>query len=840
MQSLPRLARGLAAGLAMALAGASPVRGEFPEPRLTALVPPGAQRGTEIEVTLVGSDLDEVDRLEFFHPGIVSTPIVPPPSEFDPEPRPVAGRVRLKIAADVPPGAYDAVAVGRFGASNPRSFMVGTDAELRKTAAIDAPDKALEVPADCCVSGVASANAADHFAVTLAAGARLHAEVWARRLDSRLDGVLELVDPAGVVVASSHRPEHEDPELDYTAAVAGRHLLRLRDRFVRGGDDVFYRLLLSSGPVVEAVFPPVVTAGAGTVQLTAIGHGLPDAAPASVADDTPGLVERPVDAQAGSAEAGAAARQVRRLLAPRDTAVPLVDLHGQLLDDAPVPFSALLAPGPVTLEKEPNNAPEQAMPLSLPVILAGQANPRGDRDWFSFEAKAGQEWVFDLHSRRLGMPTDMALVIQRVLPAEEGKPAPAPQEVAAADDGPGEFPAPFNAASPDPVVSFKPPADGTYRVLVRELAVDSLSGIDRSWVLVVRSPDPGFELVALLGQADRADANKAIRTVPVVPIGGSTPVEVLVVRRDGFAGEVRLEAEGLPEGVSSAAAVVPAGANRGTLVLTAAEGAAPRAGSFRIVGKAASGKPEGGEIVRAARPVTLRWDAASQNQPRILREARSLPLAVTVETAPLTVQQKEPKEWQATRGEKLSVPLSVVRREGAKGGVSLAAAGLPGELKVPAVAIDEKATEAAVAIEIGGNLPLGKHVVLLKGVAKKSFSRNPQAVERLRADAARIAELAKDRVAKVEAAKQALAAAEKQLAAGATPEAEAAKAAARKALDEAEARAKSAEEERVKREKAATDAAAAAAAKDIDVPIVLAPITLVVAEKPPQDPPAKP
>ena len=220
-----------------------------------------------------------------------------------------------------------------------------------------------------------------------------------------------------------------------------------------------------------------------------------------------------------------------------------------------------------------------------------------------------------------------------------------------------------------------------------------------------------------------------------------------------------------------------------------------------------------------------------------------MPVAVTVETAPLTVQAKEQKVWQTHRGEKVTVPLSVVRRDGAKGALTLAAAGLPGELKVANVTIDEKATEATVTAEIGNNLPLGTHVVLLKGVVKKSFARNPQAVERLKADAARITALAKERATQVEAAKQAFAAAEKQFAAnqapGQTPDPalEAAKTAAKKALDEAEARAKAAEEERVKREKAATDATAASAAKDIDVPVVLAPITIVVAEKPKEEPP---
>ncbi|NBU42422.1 MAG: hypothetical protein EBS51_16795, partial [Planctomycetia bacterium] len=158
------MCRTLFGGLAAMLVAAPLVaRGEFPEPRLTALFPPGGQRGTEVEVTLVGSDLDEADRLEFFHPGITSAPIVPAATEFDPEPRPVAGKVRVKIAPDVPPGPYDAVAIGRFGASNPRTFMIGTTPEVQKTAALETPEKALEVPADGVVSGRTQANVADHF-----------------------------------------------------------------------------------------------------------------------------------------------------------------------------------------------------------------------------------------------------------------------------------------------------------------------------------------------------------------------------------------------------------------------------------------------------------------------------------------------------------------------------------------------------------------------------------------------------------------------------------------------------------------------------------------------------
>ncbi len=834
----------VAGGVVAGIVAGFPARAEFPEPRLTAILPPGGRQGTSLEVTVVGSDLDELQRLEFFHPGITSEPVLAAPTEFDPEPRPVPGKVKVTIGADVPPGIYDAAAVGRFGVSNPRAFMVGAAAEAVAPGGLEAADKALESPADGVVSGRVAPNAAAHVAVQLEAGSRLRADLWARRIDSRLDGVLELLDPSGRVVARSRRPRGEDPLLDVTAATSGRHVIRIHDRFVRGGDEFFYRLLLSTGPVVEAVFPPAVEAGSGTVQLTAIGRGLPDASPSAVEDDPPGLVERSVDVQPGSPEDAAAARLAWRMLAPRDTAVPLVGLHGDLLASAAVPFAALASPGPVTLEREPNDDPTTATPLTLPAVVAGRANPRGDRDWLTFEAKAGDTWVFDLHSRRLGMPTDMALVIQRVLPAPEGQPAPDPQDVASADDGAAEFPAIYGLAASDPTLTFKAPADGTYRVLVKELAVDAVTGVDRAWVLEVRRPDPGFDLLAVLGEPDRAVANKTIRDVPVVAGGGGATVEVLVIRRDGFAGEVTLEAEGLPQGVAAPAVVVPANANRGTVVVTAAADAPPVTTSFRIVGRAAVAPDAGAPLERVARTATLQWDVPNQNQPHIYRESRALPLAVAAVTAPLTVAPKESKAWETTPGGKVTVPLAVTRREGAKGDLSLAAANLPKELKVAAVKIDAKATEAAVTIDVDGKLPAGTYSVVLKGVAKMAFARNPQAAQRLRADADRLAALAKQRAAEATSAREALAAAEKRFAdAQATgqppdPALESARVEARKSLEQAEARAKSAEEERGRREKVATDAAAANAPKDIDVPIILAPITVVVAE-PPKPEPAK-
>ena len=821
--------------LALACAGLAevPARADFPKTRLKAIHPPGGRQGTTVDVTLVGTDLDDLSRLTFSHPGITAAATMTLPTEFDPQPLPVPGRMAISIAADVPPGLYDVVAFGRYGPSNPRTFAVGFAPEMAKTTAIDTPQKALDIPADATVSARAQANAADHYAVTLAAGQRVHLGVWARRLDSRMAPVISVLDPSGREVAAIEQFQSDDPCLDFVAREAGRYVVRIHDLFLAGGDDLFYRLAVSTGPVVESVFPPAARAGE-TARMTVIGRGLPGGSPATIDGPTTGLEQVSIDAQIGVVTGGAAARTTWRLLSPRNSGVDLVDVSGAALAAASLPAAVLAASAPVVMESDSNDDPSKPQPIVLPACLAGRFYPRGDRDWFSFVAKAGDEYTIDLYSQRLGLPTDASLLVESVTVDAEGHATA--KQVAFADDGPAEFQgATVDRPAHDPTISFKAPTDGMYRVLVRELGTDSQSSVGNAYVLDVRRPEPDFSLLVLLAQPDRADANKMQGTTPALAVGGMVAIDVLVVKHDGFAEDLTLEAEGLPAGVVAQPIVVPARSNRGVLVLAAAEGTPPFSGTFQVVGRAQQG---GIALKHAARAATLRFDVEAANRPHVLREIHDIPLAVTADVAPLTVVQHEPKTWETARGGRLSIPFDVVHRAGAKGSVSLTAANLPAELKVAEIKIEEQAATTEAAIDIDPKLPSGAYSVVLRGVAKMAYARNPQAAERARGDATRIAALAKDRAAAAEAARQEVANAETRIStvqsAGqpVTAELAAAKVAAAKAAQEATATATAAEAERVRREKVANDAAAASGPKDIDVPIVLSPITVIVTDAP--------
>ena len=835
--SLPATMR-LAALLAPLLVPVSPALADFPRAALTALQPTGGKQGSQVAVTLLGGDLDDLERLIFSHPGITAVPETTAPTEFDPQPRAIPRRMIVTIAPDVPAGLYDVVAVGRYGASNPRSFVVGSAIEVAKEGEPDAPGKAQELPADSVVTARAAAGKSDHYAVALTVGQRIRAEVWARRIDSRLTPVLDILDPVGNVLATAMRHHAGDPFVDFTAPADGRYLLRIHDLYAGGGDDNHYRLALSTAPQIDFVFPPVARVGE-SAKVDVYGVGLPGGTPAalpgtSAREGTATLEKISVDARAGDPSRSAVARNTWRLLAPRDASADLVDLFGDVPGAAQPLAPALLAPSAPIVETEPNDQPSAPQVVTFPATLAGRFHPRGDRDWFAFEAKAGETFVLDVVSNRLGLQTDPCLTIESVTTGPDGKPVG--KEIAFVDDGPAEFVGgPIDRPSADPTFEFKAPADGTYRILVRDLKADSRTAPENAWVLVARRPAPDFRLLALLAEQNRADANKAQVVPPVVDIGGSTTIDVLVFRTDGFSGDVSIEAEGLPPGVTAAPAVAPARTNRAALVLSAAEGMKPWSGTIRVVGRA---KVAEADVAHDARVATLRFNADNQNVPRIVHELHQLPLAVTADAAPLTVGPAETKVWETARGGKVSIPLALVRRPGGKGDVSLTAPGLPAELKVPEIKIAEAATAAAAEIDLDPKLPAGIYQILLRGATKMAYARNPQAAEAAKADHERIAALVKDRLAQVESAKAVLAAADKTLAdlqaASQQPSAEQtdAKAKAEAMLKEAEAKAKVAEEERVKREKVAADAAAAAAPKDIDVPVVVPSILLRVAEVP--------
>src|SRR6266704_3526328 len=76
---------------------------------------------------------------------------------------PEANKFLVTIATNVTPGVYEARVVGRFGISNPRSFVVSDLPETIAPATNNSPANAAAISLDTIINGHAEADAVGFF-----------------------------------------------------------------------------------------------------------------------------------------------------------------------------------------------------------------------------------------------------------------------------------------------------------------------------------------------------------------------------------------------------------------------------------------------------------------------------------------------------------------------------------------------------------------------------------------------------------------------------------------------------------------------------------------------------
>src|SRR4051812_34951292 len=155
-------------GVIAALGFTGVARAQLPAAKLTSVFPPGGQRGTSVEVTLGGSDLDDLTSLHFSNPSITAEPKVDAATG-----KPIANAFVVHVGSGVAPGAYDVRAIGRFGASNPRAFVVDAMPQSVPKATNTSPEAAADLPVNSGAYAVAVRPASQYFRVKLKHGQRV-------------------------------------------------------------------------------------------------------------------------------------------------------------------------------------------------------------------------------------------------------------------------------------------------------------------------------------------------------------------------------------------------------------------------------------------------------------------------------------------------------------------------------------------------------------------------------------------------------------------------------------------------------------------------------------------
>jgi hypothetical protein len=663
---------------------------ELPQPRLDRIFPLGGEAGATLTLTISGANLEEVKALQFDHAGLTATLVKD--AEF-----------RVTIAANTPPGAHEVYAVGKYGISGSRLFAACKGlTEVAKEGTNTSRDKAQSISLNSAINGSITANADDYYRFTAGKGRPVVIDCQALRLDSPLRPVLTLTDTRGRPLLHS-KPYHDrtDPLVDFVPAADGEYLLALHDRTFNG--DLPYRLIITTRPYLELVWPPVVQVGKSAA-LTLFGRNLPRGQATSGV-----LVQAPSLEQLPWAFTAPAREQMRYDYIAHVSGAALnaraMQLWPDKVADALNPVTLMTTDIPVTLEQEPNDTPEKAQPLTLPAVVCGRFDRPGDVDWYRFTANAEQVIAVDLLCERLGRPGDPVAVLRN----DKG------EDVATFDDF-GNSSEAMTQLTRDATGTFTIPADGTYHLLVQDRF--HRGGPRYTYAVRVGKPRPDFYPVVFHEQSGSP-------TCPTLRQGGCALYELCLNRRDGFAATATVEAEGLPRGVTCPPVHIGPNAEFGSIVFIAANDAPEWSGFIRLK---AWTTVDGKRVEREVTAIQRRWE---ENFPLSTRANRRIGLAVrskapyrlNVAAAPLSVQAGGSVETK--------VVLSRLWPD-FKDKVQVTAFKPPAGFEVAAVDIESDKKEATVKLTLAPEVPPATYSVVLRGDAQVSWKADAKDTEERR------------------------------------------------------------------------------------------------------------
>lgn len=210
----------------------------LPLPRLLSTTPMGGTVGTKFEVTIAGENLEDVSELRFQHPGITAV------AKKNEQGVTEANRFSVTIAADCPPGIYEARVLSRLGISSARIFSVGTLPEVLQTQPNTSLATAMALPVNSVCNATISAKAIDYYSFEAEKGHRYIVHCASRGIDSKLDPVVIVADQTGRDLVVERRGNI----LDFTPQQDGRHVIKLHELTFKGGTGYFYRLTLQEIP----------------------------------------------------------------------------------------------------------------------------------------------------------------------------------------------------------------------------------------------------------------------------------------------------------------------------------------------------------------------------------------------------------------------------------------------------------------------------------------------------------------------------------------------------------------------------------------------------------------
>ena len=510
--------------------------------QLCSTTPVAVQRGKKTTINVRSNyTLDGSYKVFFDRPGIKMKCL-----ETKPKPAPHQGRgtpgTPFRFEADVPAnqplGIYEFRVATKTAVSSVSHLLV-TDYpvvnESKDENGSTATAQKVSFPVAIC-GMCGNAEDVDYYQFTGKAGQEVTVNIYAQRVTKAvhsmqsggsgasvmylMDSILTLRRANGQVLAENDNFVGGDSFLTFKLPEDGNYFLEVRDTRFIGNPKYVYCVEIADRPFAHAFFPMAVQRGKAT-PAAIVGHNL-------------GGLEKTTLRAGADEPVGWKRISVKTPRGQTNPVQVMVSDHPQLIASG-------------------NHSMAKATPLSLPVGANARFSKPDEVHYYSFEAKKGQYYLFEIESDRRDLPLDSVIDMFDA----SGK------KVADGDDG---------YYTKDAKLQFKAPADGKFFVSVRDL--HNRGGERFIYNLRAEPATPEFELHGKYYYAQLAPGTRMIWFVNLS-------------RQNGFTGPVELKVEGLPEGVTATPVTIPSGLTRAAVILSAKSDAKIDARLVRLYGKAA-------------------------------------------------------------------------------------------------------------------------------------------------------------------------------------------------------------------------------------------------------------
>ena len=476
-------------------------------PRLTIILPRGVQRGKEVEVTFSGSLLKDAQEIFFYEPGFTVKKLTPVNVN--------SFKATILVAPETRLGEHVCQVRTATGVSDFRTLYVGNlpdVAEKEPNSEFTAPQP---VAMNVTVSGVVLNEDVDYYVVQAKKGDRIAVEVEGIRLGNTLfDPYVAILDAKRFEMASADDSTLvvQDSVASAVAPEDGQYIVEVRESSYAGNGNCRYRLHIGNFPRPTAVYP------AG------------------------GQVGQDIEVKFLGDAAGEFTQKFKLPTAVQEEYGLIAGSKGQF---APSWNRFRLSDVPNSLEVEPNDDRTTASPATFPSAFNGILQAQGDKDFFKFTAKKGQQFEVECYGRRIRSPIDPVMYLYN---AAGGR-------VASNDDSRG----------PDSYFRFNVPADGEYTVMIQDHLLRG--GADFVYRIEFQPIKP--VLVVSIPRTERYGQYRQ-----QIFVGKNNRFGTLVnVSRRNFAGILHLTPASMPEGITMHFDPMPANLSSMPVVFEAAANA---------------------------------------------------------------------------------------------------------------------------------------------------------------------------------------------------------------------------------------------------------------------------